>query len=206
MQKPTLACDIDEVIAYFIPRLTVFHNEEYGTDLHAESFCSYQFHDVWGGTVEDCNTKMELFYNSPHFIDGLAPVPAAFDHLEKLKEHFDLQVVTARQHKLEEITRAWVGKHYPGIFSEIHFGNHYSTEGVRRSKSEMCQSIGAVGLIDDSYSYAKECAQAGIPVVLFGDYAWNRIGDVSALNAEQELVHRAHSWSEAVDIVISKWL
>jgi hypothetical protein len=123
----------------------------------------------------------------------------------KLKDHFDLHIVTARQFKVADITRYhshvycsdiflnaffipfsrtfakiwvvfrnWIDSNFPGIFSEIHFGNHYSSTGVARAKSEMCKDINALLLIDDSARYALDCAKNGIPSILFGNYAWNR--------------------------------
>lgn len=87
------------------------------------------------------------------------------------------------------LARGAVAKHYPGIFTGLHFGNHFGTSGVkvaqelscrRRhvpcapspdspdtcsfgqvSKPEMCQRIGAVALVDDSLDYARQCSQAG---------------------------------------------
>lgn len=198
MSKPRIACDIDEVLVDFLGSLIAFHNDTYGTSLTPENFNSYQFHNVWGGTVEDCNRKMQLFFESPHFLEGMRPLPAALDCLQSLKEKFELHVVTARQNKLQDVTRAWIQKHYPDIFEELHFGNHYATEGVARTKASMCAEINAILLIDDSFHYAVECAQAGIPVILFGDYAWNRSGDVSHLNQDRDLVVRVSTWAETV--------
>ena len=60
--KPVLAIDVDEVIAYFIPSLADFHNETYGdTVLTAQSFFSYDFCKVWGGSLEDSYIKVCLF-------------------------------------------------------------------------------------------------------------------------------------------------
>ena len=62
--KPVVAVDIDEVLALFIPALAEFHNEVYGgkdgniANLSAASFVSYEFHNVWGGTKEECSDKV----------------------------------------------------------------------------------------------------------------------------------------------------
>ena len=56
-RKPVLAVDVDEVLAFFIPALAEFHNEAYGgNDLHLtpDSFVSYDFHNIWGGSKEEC--------------------------------------------------------------------------------------------------------------------------------------------------------
>ena len=58
--KPVLAIDVDEVIAFFIPALADFHNEVFGGDvaLTSESFVSYEFCKVWGGTQEESCAKV----------------------------------------------------------------------------------------------------------------------------------------------------
>lgn len=200
-KKPVLACDIDEVLAHFAQSLALFHNHSYNTAFTADDFHSYDFHLVWGGTVDECNEKMELYFLSDHFQNQLYPISQAFECLKRLGEHFDLQVVTARQNKLKGITVDWINLYFPGIFSQLHFGNHYSTEGKKRSKSEMCREIGAFALIDDSFAYAKDCAMSGIPTILFGDYAWNRSFDVAPFNATEEMIIRVRNWDEAVEAV-----
>ena len=175
-ERIRLAVDIDECLAYFIPVLCDFHNEAYGTELNASSFDSYEFHNVWGGSREEANLKMTGFFQSIHFKEKILPINGALEALKWLKEQIiglELHIVTARQHHLEEHTRNWVEEHFPGVFTELHFGNHYSTLGKSRSKPEMCREIEAVALIDDSQVYADQCAREGIKTVLFGDYAWN---------------------------------
>ena len=171
-----LAVDIDECLAHFIPALCEFHNEIHGSSLSSSSFSSYEFHNVWGGTREEADAKMISFFQSVHFKEKIRPIDGAFEALKWLKAQFpgvELHIVTARQHFLEDETRSWIAKHYPGIFEELHFGNHYSTSGKKRSKPEMCREIGAIALIDDSQVYAGQCAVEGIKTVLFGNYAWN---------------------------------
>jgi hypothetical protein len=58
MTKPIIAVDIDEVLAYFVPAVALFHNETYSTDLTAESFFSYEFTEVWGGTSDETCDKV----------------------------------------------------------------------------------------------------------------------------------------------------
>lgn len=111
---------------------------------------------------------------SHHFQERLQPVPHAMDSLLQLKERYELHVVTSRQYAIQDATLAWISRHYPGLFSQVHFGNHYSREGKVRSKPEICKDIGAVLLIDDSLQYAYQCHSADIPVILFGEYAWNQ--------------------------------
>ncbi|EKU21290.1 5 deoxy cytosolic type c protein domain containing protein [Nannochloropsis gaditana CCMP526] len=148
ISRPPLvvAVDLDEVLGLFVETLARFHNEVYGGSLTADDFHSYDFVHVWGGTREEANAKVLAFFKSSHF-----------------------------QFCIQRETEEWVQKHYPGIFTGLHYGNHYSATGPQRSKGDMCQAIKAQLLVDDSLRYAHQVAQdAGIPVLLFGDYAWNQ--------------------------------
>lgn len=203
-KKPVLAIDVDEVLALFIPSLAVFHNEQYGTSLESEHFVSYEFHHVWGGTIEECSVKMELFFESHHFKERVLPVPGAFECLNVLKKDFELHIVTARQLKQLEMTKEWINYYFPDIFTETHFGNHYSNDGSRsRSKAEMCAAIDAVMLIDDNPKYAKNVVtETNTQVVLFGNYAWNRDEGTLLINTYKNL-HLASSWNEVTNLVYS---
>eukprot|EP01039_Chlorochromonas_danica_P003281 gene3281-3598_t len=197
--KPIVAVDIDEVLAQFIPKLADFHNDIYGgPSLSAESFVSYEFHKVWGGSIEECNQKMEAFFESDYFKERIDPMPHALETLQRMKEKYSLHVVTARQHKVEEVTRSWLSKYFPNIFEDIHFGNHYSTSGKSRSKAEMCKSIGAKVLIDDSLIYATQCALADISVVLFGHYPWNQCIESTSHYHDVTVILNAHERNEVV--------
>ena len=79
----------------------------------------------------------------------------------------ELMVVTSRQHVIRQPTLNWLEEHFPGVFSAVHFGNHYALEGTSRKKSEICQAVGAQVLIDDNPGYALDCAEAGMQVLLF---------------------------------------
>lgn len=183
--KPMLAVDLDEVLGDFVPQLVLFHNERYGTSLRNEDFHTYHFANVWGGTNEESQEKVQLFFDSHYFAD-LPVVAGAQAALQKLRERFDLTVVTSRQHFIEAVTRRWLERHFPGTFNGgVFFGNHYGTSGVVKSKPAMCAAIGAVALVDDSLTYARQCAHTLERVFLFGNYAWNQLTPPSA-GAEPE--------------------
>jgi 5'(3')-deoxyribonucleotidase len=194
--KDIIAVDIDEVLAYFMPNLVNFHNAAYSTEFTVDSFRSYDFHKIWGGTIPEANVKMDEFFESTHFKDNMIPIPNALEALNELKKDYDLHIVTARLNKLEDITRAWIGKHYPNIFHEIHFGNHYASSGKSRSKPEMCKAINAKLLIDDSLTYATQCIREGIKVILFGNYAWNQVPDTD-FEKEPSHFNRVHTFNDA---------
>lgn len=141
---------------------------------------------------------MEAFFESDYFKERIDPMPHALETLQRMKEKYSLHVVTARQHRVEEVTRSWLNKYFPDIFEEIHFGNHYSTSGKSRSKAEMCKSIGAKVLIDDSLIYATQCALADISVVLFGHYPWNQCIEPTSHYHDVTVILNAHERNEVV--------
>ena len=63
----------------------------------------------------------------------------AFHSLQRLGQSCELVVVTSRQHCIQAPTLAWVEQHFPGVFSEVHFGNHWALEGQSKAKSEICR-------------------------------------------------------------------
>lgn len=205
--KPVLAVDVDETIAKLMPTLVRFHNEEYGGRdgcplYEVDDFHTMAFNEVWGGTPAETDAKLDKYYTTHHFLECIEPIEGAKEHLLKLREHFDLHVVTARGVDIQPQTVAWIERHYDGIFAKYHFGNHYCKTGVRKSKSTLCREIGAVALVDDSAHYAADCARNDVPVILFGDYAWNR-GD---RHHKHELVHRAKDWTCVHRIVTTHFL
>lgn len=47
----------------------------------------------------------------------------------------------SRQNVIKDHTIEWIEKHYPGVFQEIHFGNHFALDGESKPKSEICRCV-----------------------------------------------------------------
>jgi len=193
-----IAVDIDEVIADFMTSLVAFHNEEYHTSFQLDDFVSYDFHRVWGGEQREANIKMHRFFSSSYFTN-MRPLPGAKEALSTLcdRHGYELHAVTSRLHSLEADTRLWLDTHFPHLFSGVHFGSMYATDGSSRKKSDICRDIGACLLIDDSPHHAVDCSGAGLPFILFGEYPWNlpsrsRDPDAQCLSG----VRRVYKWND----------
>ena len=50
-------------------------------------------------------------------------------------------VVTSRQHVIQDVTLEWIDRHFPDVFHEVYFGNHFSLEGGSRKKSDICRWV-----------------------------------------------------------------
>ena len=196
-----IACDIDEVMGQYLAGYIRFANERLGRAYTFEDFNSYDFIKVQKDlTYVEIQDLVYEYQDSHHFREGYSVLPGAQEGVKQLSCLGDLQLVTARQHSLREITTAWVNKHFGIDGSKIHMANHYdrSASAPRRTKGEICKEINAAVLIDDSLEYALDVASHGIPVVLFdwqGRYGWNK-----PMNGKSvpENIHRVTDWQEAV--------
>lgn len=88
--KPVIAFDMDEVLARFAHSLAQFHNDRYGSELREESFTSYHFHEVWGGTVADCNQKVS---GVDHFFEQMMTIMTTV-HFHRWKSFSCLRILT----------------------------------------------------------------------------------------------------------------
>ena len=205
-RKPVLAVDLDEVCCGYLPAFIKYSNAMHGTALMLEDFTSYMFWEVPKAKLasrEAATERVYAFHASRYFEEQVEPIAGAAIALGVLKERFDLHVVTSRQTDIEQQTRAFVAKHFPGTFTELHFGNHFGKPDkhgkvAKVSKPEMCARIGAVALIDDSIDYARQCAASGLPVFLFGDYGWNQTRAGEKLD---ERITRVRNWRMLTQLV-----
>ena len=180
--KPVLAVDLDEVCCGYLPAFIKFSNHIHKTSLELKDFKSYMFWEVKGTRLANREAALDRVYefHASKYFAQIEPLNGAKLALDVLKKRFELHVVTSRQTDIREQTRTFCAKEFPGVFTDLHFGNHFgkSKNGekvAKVSKPDMCKKIGAVALIDDSKDYARQCEAAGIPVFLFGDYPWNQL-------------------------------
>ncbi|GAB4815867.1 hypothetical protein N2152v2_002913 [Parachlorella kessleri] len=199
-RKLKVAVDVDEVLGRFLHSLNQFCREAYGMDFDVRDYHVYDFAKVWRCSQDESNHKVHEFFTSDHFAEGIECIPGSLESLQRLRQICDLMVVTSRQHVIQQPTLEWIDRHYPEVFREVHFGNHFALEGVSKKKSDICRSIGAEVLIDDNPSYAVECAQAGIHVLLYDwdhSYPWSK----TAEGPTHDLITRVRDWQEVEEVL-----
>ncbi len=196
MAKPVLAVDFDDVVASFNQSFALYHNKYFGTSVRYEEIYTYRLEDIY--QAEEAVFHGRVMDFSHHHHDTLEPLARAIDSLSKLQKRYRLEIVTSRCESIREITLGWVRKHAFGLFSDAHFTNSYGTKYPerRRTKLEVCTSVGAVALIDDAASHANEVAAAGIPAFL-PTRPWNK--DVELVKG----VTRVNGWDEIVAELLS---
>lgn len=202
--KITVAVDVDEVLGNFVSALNKFIADRYSLKRSVSEYHVYEFFKIWNCSRQEADIRVHEFFKTPYFKNGIHPLPGAQRALHKLSRFCNLSVVTSRQNVIKDHTIEWLEKHYPGLFHEIHFGNHFALDGESRPKSEICRLLGAKILIDDNPRYAIECAQVGIRVLLFdyeNSYPWCKTQSID----EHPLVTKVHSWEE-VEQQIASWI
>ncbi|KAG1666891.1 hypothetical protein FOA52_013524 [Chlamydomonas sp. UWO 241] len=198
-----VAVDIDEVLGRFLVKLNEYYEQRYGRKYAVEDFYIYEFAKVWNCSQEVSNKIVYEFFQHPMFRDeGIPVIPGALESLRRMSESVDLVVVTSRQHAIQGLTLDWINRHYPGIFQEVYFGNHWALEGTPKKKSQICRSIGAKLIIDDNPGYALDCAHAGIHVLLYdweNNYPWSKI----PAEKMHPLITVVSDWSEVERTVLA---
>nr|BAK03118.1 predicted protein [Hordeum vulgare subsp. vulgare] len=200
--KMVVAVDVDEVLGSFLAALNRFIAERYAWNHSVSEYHVYEFFRIWNCSREKANLLVHEFFTTHYFKDGIHPIPGARDALQNLSSFCSLSVVTSRQDVIKNHTLEWIEKFYPGLFEQIHFGNHFALEGQSRSKSEICRSFGAQVLIDDNPRYALECAEDGMRVLLFdydNTYPWSKTG----VDQSHPLVTKVHNWQEVEQKLLS---
>lgn len=190
MSKKVFGFDLDEVLMDFNGALGPWHNRNYGTNYQKHEIFSFNLEKIWGCTVEEAIQRVLEFFNSPEHWNA-EPIAGAVSGIRKLTEQYGLYVVTAKPEELREKTLEWISLHFPKMFDEVYFTNHFSGSNPKRSKSEVCHELGIEVFVDDALHNAEEIASAGIPVLLL-DTPWNQ-GEV------KYPITRVFSWEEIVE-------
>ncbi|PRQ47141.1 putative 5'(3')-deoxyribonucleotidase, HAD-like domain-containing protein [Rosa chinensis] len=202
--KIVVAVDVDEVLGNFVSALNRFIADRYAANHTVSEYHVYEFFKIWKCSRDEADLRVHEFFKTSYFKTGIHPLPGAKETLNKLSGFCNLSVVTSRQNAIKDHTIQWIESHFPGLFQEIHFGNHFALHGESRPKSEICRSLGAKVLIDDNPRYALECAEVGIRVLLFdyeNSYPWCKSDSVDL----HPLVTRVHNW-EAVEKQLLAWV
>lgn len=195
-QRKTIAVDVDDVLSRSAEGFIAFSNERWGQQLSPDDY-QEEWAVVWGVPLEQA-LERSLEFHASGVVGIYQPHEAAMPVLKRLAKQFNLVVVTTRREILKPETDAWISRHFPGIFQELHFAGIWEHPDMARAlahtKAEICREIGADYLIDDQPKHCIGAAGAGLKSILFGDYKWNR--------GEQDLpegVTRAAHWNEIAE-------
>ena len=175
--KRKIAIDIDDVLAASAEAFVAWSNERWGMSLTVDD---YEEH--WGRMWQLEHDREEAERRADEFheagvVGRHRPHEEALPVLKELGDEYDLVIITSRRRSIAAETEEWLKVHYAGVFSEVHFAGMWDSKDpdrLKATKTEVCRQIGADYLVDDQLKHCLAAAEAGIPAVLFGRYAWNR--------------------------------
>ncbi|KAG9017622.1 hypothetical protein FRB90_000492 [Tulasnella sp. 427] len=173
---PIIAVDFDDVLVATNLAAAQWHNREYGTKMALEDFLYYHWwKNPYWGPMKETVAKVLRFYTADEYKQA-GPVLDAPRICKQLKAMgYRLIIVTARSDEHRKITEDAINKYFPGVFDGLEFTASIGGRGSSQlTKPQMLKQLGASMLIDDSLDNCMDCAKSGIPVLLFGDYEWNK--------------------------------
>jgi uncharacterized HAD superfamily protein len=194
--KGIIAVDIDDVAADENGGIRKFANREFGFNhTHEDYLEEGVYKDYWQAIwkVEPKKAKeiYEAFVNSPDKAN-LKVIEGAVEGINRLKEKYELVVITSREGIAMEVTKPWLERHFPDTFSRVEFVAAWSKD-EKVSKAVIAKAIGVDYLIDDNATHCNLAAEEGIQTLLFGDYGWNRKMEL------HPSVIRVKNWQEVLE-------
>lgn len=189
-QLPVLAVDFDDIIAGFNIAYPRWHDQHYGTNVSQHPITSFNMLETYGVTPDQLSERTRQFVH--HFHDEIPIHEGVQEYIPRLAEEYRLHIVTSRCESLRGVTSEWL-ESYDLIqhFSALHFTNGFNSlyPDRKRSKAEVCQTIGAFGLVEDAIENAIIVADAGIHVLLL-ERDWNRNAPA------HDLIRPCRNWSD----------
>lgn len=181
MRRLVIAIDCDDVLMPTAEAILDDYNERFGTHVGFEHF--YDTTDsslhIWGVKSRDeaIGRVAEFLHSERH--DNIVPDAEAIRAIPLLAAQHELHLVSGRMDSLKPATERMLQTHFPGFFKSIEHTNFITPLGsklIRRSKGDLCKAINADILIDDHPHHGNSALAADIGrVILFGDYAWNKL-------------------------------
>ena len=185
-----VAVDLDGVLFDFLNPFCIFYNQRHGTNFTINDLTTYHFLKIFQKPEKEFRTDMNDFYQSPLFRD-LPLIRGAKRGIRHLSQNNLLVVVTSRPDHTSPVTLNSLRKHFPNIFSEVHFTSQYGGNGRHEKKSDYCANHRYSVIIEDVAEYANECAEKEIKAFLL-TRPWN----------EKEPLHenviRVGDWPELI--------
>lgn len=167
--KPTITFDLDDVLCDVTRPFVAWHNERYGTNLLFEDILGDNLHELLGLTKGEEFDRWLEFFALPQYMD-IVPDPETVMVLERLREHFKIIIVSARNPLFQPFAKPWLEKYLDNLYDEILFIKH--KDGTKRSKGEVCKEVESVLHVDDEPRHYVQCKAHGIKFIMFSA-PWN---------------------------------
>ncbi|GAB2724271.1 5'(3')-deoxyribonucleotidase [Paenibacillus thermoaerophilus] len=112
MDKPILLLDMDSVIVDLMTEWHRRYNEDYNDNLSVEKLASWES-ELY--VKPECGTKIYDYLDQPGLFANLPPVPGAIECLYRMRDDYELIIVTSSRTYAYTEKEQWVERHLPFI-------------------------------------------------------------------------------------------
>jgi 5'(3')-deoxyribonucleotidase len=123
MEKLTILCDLDGIVADLLTPWLSRYNADYGDNLTVTDITDWDIHNC---VKSECGEKIYDYINEPGFYFNLKPLPGAIDTINSLRnDGHEVVFVTASAsapHTAEEKLR-WIEKHFGMSRRDVFIGH-----------------------------------------------------------------------------------
>ncbi|BAJ31006.1 MULTISPECIES: hypothetical protein [Kitasatospora] len=190
----TISYDWDETVSPWLAPVLELGNQRFGTELKPDDLAGRELQDLWGCT----RSEVEHFI-AVHHGDGGQLLRGAREYIGRLRQDgFQHCITSARPTAHAELTRRVVQRHLDGLFSDdqIHVVGNFRTDPEFTPKTAIFRANQISAHVDDDPRYLRECLEAGIVAIQFGEYTWARERVAGA--------YQAGTWSRVYQLITSR--
>lgn len=175
METPlNIAYDCDDVTFPLMQLLQEFHNKNFGTTLAFHEINTFELDQLWNCSRDEAIRRVGLFYETEPYLVR-KPVDGAVEVVSRFHQAGIQQEIITSTHApaLGNVTNAFAN-YFPGIFprERVHLTGAHDNDGHKRTKLEICKTIGAEVLVDDYVGNFQGIKQTNVTGFLFRHY-WN---------------------------------
>lgn len=189
-KKTRIGIDVDDVVIEFFNNYLKFFNSHFGKNVTFKDISRYHIWELeLGVSKEEALSIVVQVHNSEH-PKKTSLVEGAKESINNLSKKYEIFFVTSRPTSVKERTISFLKEIFPELKFEIIFSG--DIHGNAKTKAEICFERGITTIIEDSASYAFDCAQKGVRAFLL-DKPWNQEYE------QHENLIKVKDWNEIVE-------
>ncbi len=188
-----IGIDLDEVVTDYLDALNGFLLKEHNIAKRREDYKTANWLDQIDPSAKKRKQIVMQWLESPKF-DAIRIAKNAKETIESLAKNNIIYFFTSRHPSQDEATSWWIEKHINIPFDIVYTSSQFAKKDdqIKETKMELCVKHNIKLFITHQYSFAIECAQKKIPVILF-DKPWSK-------GEQLDRISRVSGWPQVAEI------